>query len=88
MTSDNLEKLKSDLSDIQTEWDILAEKLRVPHSRIQMIDGDERSTEHKRRAAIQAWFDGSEEACVGTVVKALKEMGKKRLASEIAKKWK
>ena len=59
----------------------------MSRSRLDAIAVDNMETEHKRRAMLRSWFDNQMECCWETVVKVLVNMGRTKLAKEIADKY-
>ena len=67
-----------------TDWKTLGEELKVPHEVLENIDSNNPKAERKLVETIRAWFNFMEKPCWEMVVKALKRMLLKKLASEVA----
>lgn len=67
-----------------TDWKTLGEELKVPHEVLENIDSNNPRAERKLVETIHKWFNSMEKPCWEMVVKALKRMLLKKLASEIA----
>ena len=70
-------------SDITGEWKSLGGDLHIPWNRIEVIDIDQYSMEHKKQAVLREWYEDREEVYWEEIVEALKRMDQRRLSNRI-----
>ena len=80
----NVLEVKKELKDIVNDWMVLGEELGVSSSKLKKIEADRRGdVERMTSEMITAWFNGSANAGWEQLVKALKEIGRDRIAHDI-----
>ena len=80
----DLKDVISELHEV-TDWFYLGMCLGIPTSVLQSIKQDYRDTDGRKREVFLSWMN-LEEPTWSKIVRALREMGKKALANQIAQK--